>query len=201
MWSWGRGVQNTNKHLPFVSYDNAVLLYTFNSSVQGTSLCFNELRSGMEWYPHPCGLTGPLFSVSCSPVWFCFGWRGASCLSRRLQLTGVIRFLHHLPRALFCLLLICVWIEKQRELFYLGGFAAFKHISVWAYSIFIVLLHKSEWTEQIVHLNSSCSRNYFIFGFISYIWFIKKISFLVNDYKSYFDKRCLYFLRHTVDHD
>lgn len=28
---------NTNKHLPFVSYDNVVLLYTFYSSVQAMS--------------------------------------------------------------------------------------------------------------------------------------------------------------------
>lgn len=40
------GVQNTNKHLPFVSFDNAVLLHTFNSSVQGT-------KSEVKWNDIP----------------------------------------------------------------------------------------------------------------------------------------------------
>lgn len=110
-----------------------------------TALCrgrhwvVTDSEVAMEWCPHLCGPT-PFFSVSRS----FFGWRGASCLSRRLLLTGAIRFLHHLPLALFCLYLNRLAKGKM------SFFAAFKHISCVSlnHDLFIVSLHKSEWTKK-----------------------------------------------------
>lgn len=134
------GVQNTNKHLPFVSYDNAVLLYTFNSSVQGTSSGCDRLRSGDGMMSPSMWTDGPLFLL----FMLCLGGEVHPAY------LGVWCHLVHAPFTSCTVLplfdLRLNRLAKGKTSFFCG---LQTHLCVSLnHDLFIVSLHKSEWTKK-----------------------------------------------------